>query len=59
MHAIMIKRLYKKKSSAPMKCLNGSILKGCLSDLSDLKWSGYCLSDLNMPKNYPKKERKA
>ena len=44
MHAIMMKRLLKKLS--PMKCLSGPILKGCLSDLSDL----------NMPKDYPKKE---
>ena len=47
MHAIMMKRLLKKLS--PMKCLIGPILKGCLSDLSDL----------NMPKDYPKKEWKA
>ena len=41
MHAIMMKRLLKRLSL--MKCLIGPILKGCLSDL-------------NMPKDYPKKE---
>ena len=35
MHAIIIKRLHKKLS--PMECLNGPILKRCLSDLSDIR----------------------
>ena len=35
MHAIIIKRLYKKLSL--MECLNGPILKRCLSDLSDIR----------------------
>ena len=50
-----------------MKCLSGPKwgrvrLDGpnaVPNELSVLKWSGYCLSDLNMPKNYPKKEWKA
>ena len=39
-----------------MKCLNGP--KWVPNELSVLKWSGYCLSDLNMPKNYPKRNGK-